>query len=215
MNARALLFGSLSLCTGLAACSGKEEAAEAAPPPPAEAPAERETSVAAPSTEVPGTAVERAPGAPLVFEPPSTWLVETPSSTQRKAQYKLPRVEGDAKDAECVVFFFGEMGGGGVEANLDRWCSQFEQPDGRDSKEVLVRSERKVAGMTVHEAELSGTYVAETSPGSGVRVNEPGWKMLAAIVESDHGAYYVKLTGPAATVDAHASEFRDFIGRVK
>jgi len=172
--------------------------------------AERPVQPAAAATATPA----RPSGSPLVFEPPKDWAAESPTSTMRKAQYRLPRAAADAEDAECVVYFFGEMGGGGVEANIERWCTQFQQPDGRESKEVLARSERKVAGLSVHEAELSGTYVAETAPGSGVRVNKPGFRMLAAILESDHGAYYVKLVGPASTVDKHASAFRDFISRV-
>ena len=166
------------------------------------------TPVAAASTPA------REPGAALVFDPPKDWVVGTPTSSMRKAQYRLPRVAGDAEDAECVVYFFGDMGGGNVEANIDRWCSQFEQPDGRDSKSVLERSERTVSGMAVHDVKLSGTYVAETAPGSGERVNKPGFELRVAIVASDHGDYFVKLVGPAATVRHHDAAFRDFIGRV-
>jgi hypothetical protein len=46
-------------------------------------------------------------------------------------------------------------------------------------------------------------------------VNKPGFRMLAAIIESDHGAYYVKLVGPEKTVQEHAAAFRGFIGRVR
>jgi hypothetical protein len=77
-----------------------------------------------------------------------------------------------------------------------------------------VLSERRVLGMPVHEVALEGTYVAETSPGSGVRVREPGWRLLAAIVESDHGPYYAKLVGPGATVEAHAAGFRAFLSEI-
>ena len=157
----------------------------------------------------------RTPGSPLVFEPAPEWIVESPTSGMRKAQYRLPRAEGDAEDAECVVYYFGAQSGGGLDANVERWCSQFEQVDGRDSKEVLARNERTVGGMPVHEVRLSDTYVAETAPGSGVRVNKPGFRMLAAIVESDHGAYYVKLVGPEATVQTHTTAFLDFIGRIQ
>jgi len=156
----------------------------------------------------------RAPGTPLVFEKPPDWIAQEPTSAMRKAQYRLPHVQDDAEDAECVVYYFGASGGGGVDANVERWCSQFEQPDGRASKDVLVRGERAVAGMPVHDVELSGTYVAETAPGSGVRVNKPGYRMLAAIVESDHGAYYVKLVGPEATVQQHAFAFRGFVDAI-
>ena len=164
-----------------------------------------------------GTAASpaRAPGAPLVFTTPAGWTAETPTSAMRKAQYRLARAEGDGEDGECVVYFFGAGGGGGVEANLERWCTQFEQPDGGDSHAELVRAERTVGGMAVHEAELSGTYVAETAPGSGERVNKPGFALRAAIVESDHGAYYVKLVGPSATVARHASAFRELISGVR
>jgi hypothetical protein len=214
----------MRLCTSLVpsllllcACgvSGSKEivpptAKPAAPAAPATAPATAPAHGAAPAA-APASKEARS----LVFEPPADWKVETPTSGMRKAQYKLPHVAGDSEDAECVVYFFGEMGGGGVDANVERWCSQFQQPDGSDSKSALVRNERKVGAMPVHEVELSGTYVAETAPGSGERVNKPGFRMLAAILESDHGAYYVKLVGPAATVEQQSTAFRDFIGRVR
>jgi len=181
---------------------------DAPPPAPAAAPA---ASAATPATSAAPT---RAPGAPLVFAKPAAWIAVEPTSQMRKAQYRLPHVAADAEDAECVVYYFGAGGGGGVDANVERWCSQFEQPDGRASKELVVRSERAVGGMPVHDVELGGTYVAETAPGSGERVNKPGYRMLASIVESDHGAYYVKLVGPAATVQEYAPAFRGFVDAI-
>ena len=157
-------------------------------------------------------AVAREAGAPLAFATPSGWIAVTPSSSMRKAQFQVPKAEGDAEDAECVVYYFGASGGGGVEANLERWCSQFEQPGGGDSHAVLkVADYRQAAGMDVSEVELSGTYVAETAPGSGVRVNKPGFAMRGAIVFSDHGQYYVKLVGPASTVAKQADAFRGLV----
>ena len=191
----------------LAGCTpSKEEEHRPAPPAPA---------ASAATTPATATKPARQPGAPLVFEPASDWVVETPTSSMRKAQYELPRAAGDPEDGECVVYFFGAMGGGGVEPNIERWCSQFEQPDGRASKDRLARSERKVGDMPVTEVQLRGTYVAETAPGSGQRVNKPGFAMLGAIVESDHGAYYVKLVAPEATLHKHESAFREFIGRIR
>lgn len=203
MKSTTLLVLASVLATGCARNASENGAGDS---PPAQAGAGVEGKAPA--------APARAAGTPLVFEPAPDWVVETPTSQMRRAQYRLPRSAGDAEDGECVVYFFGEMGGGGVEANLARWASQFEQPDGRDSMAVLVRSERQVAGMPVHEAQLAGTYVAETMPGSGERVNKPGFALRVAIIESDHGSYYVKLVGPAATVARHDGAFRDFIGRV-
>src|SRR5262249_57491265 len=105
--------------------------------------------------------------------------------------------------------------GGEVKSNLDRWCSQLEQPDGKASSDVLKNSSRTVNGMTVHEADLSGTYVAETAPGSGERVRKEGWRMLAAILEAKDGPYYAKLVGPSATVGKWEESFRHFVDAAK
>src|SRR3990172_1264610 len=43
---------------------------------------------------------------------PDTWVVETPSSQMRKAQYRLSAPEGGSGDGELVVFYFGPGQGG-------------------------------------------------------------------------------------------------------
>lgn len=201
----------MALALALAACTSKG-ASEPESEPVARPPAGPARSTA-PSSVRPEPGSEPArPGNPLTFTPRAGWIAETPSSSMRVAQYRVP---GEAGAAELAVFYFGPEQGGSLEANLERWAGQFEQPDGGDSLARAVLSERRVLGMPVHEVSLSGTYVAETSPGSGERVREPGWRLLAAILESDHGPYYAKLVGPEATVAAHESAFRAFISEVR
>lgn len=194
--------GTLLLFPLLAAC---DSTADHPPAPPQAATARPEAGEAKPA---------RTPGAPLRFTAQDGWIEEAPRSTTRKAQYRLPRANGDSADAELVVYFFSD-GGGSLEANLQRWASQFEQPDGSRSLDVMRRSQRSVAGMAVHEVDLAGTYVAETSPGSGQRLNEPGWRMLASIVESDHGPYYAKLVGPRDTVAHWEASYRRSISQIR
>jgi hypothetical protein len=151
-----------------------------------------------------------APSGELHFAAQEGWLTETPTSSMRKAQFRLPGADG-AADASLVVYYFGPSGGGGVEANVARWAGQFEQPDGSDSMAALKSTQRELHGMAVTDVQLAGTYVAETSPGSGVRVREEGWRMLASILEASEGAYYVKLVGPAATVARWDASYQAFI----
>ena len=179
----------------------------------------------APPAASPAASSGGKPASPPVVVPPAAsglaftaqegWVTEKPTSAMRKAQYRLPHADKDAEDASLVVYFFGGGQGGDVQSNLDRWCSQFEQPDGKASKDVLKNSSRTVNGMTVHEADLSGTYVAETAPGSGEHVRKEGWRMLAAILEAKDGPYYAKLVGPSATIAKWEESFRNFVNAAK
>lgn len=170
-----------------------------------------EPAPAAPEAAAPTTPA-RAAGAPLVFTAREGWVEEEPASAMRAAQYRLP---GDgAGEASLIVYHFGD-GGGSVEANLERWAGQFEQPDGGSSSERMSRRDHTIDGREVTEVDLSGTFVAETFPGSGEHVNEPDSRMLAAILASDHGRYYVKLVGPAATVALHERAYREFLRDVR
>ena len=128
----------------------------------------------------------------------------------RKAQFRLPG-EGGAADASLVVYHFGASGGGGVEANLERWAGQFEQPDGSSSRAAMKSTARTLKGVPVTDVDLGGTYVAETSPGSGERVREEGWRMLASILQSSAGDYYVKLVGPAPTIARWEASYERFV----
>jgi hypothetical protein len=207
--------GALALVLG---CTNKSASEPVKPAPaPASAPAKIPPALTPTpaAKETPAAETLHKPGEPLVFTPPADWKVETPTSKMRVAQYKLAKVEGDSEDAELVVYHFGTTGGGTVEQNIDRWCGQFEQEGGKKSSEVAVRSERKVAGLSVTDVSLSGRYVAETSPGSKEFLNKPGFAMLASIIQGGDGDYYAKLIGPAKTVEHHAAAYRNFISAVK
>lgn len=148
----------------------------------------------------------------VTFTPPTDagWLEERVTSRMRAAQYRVPRAEGDAEDAQLVVFHFGSNAGS-VEDNLDRWFQQLEQPDGRSTREAAKIGRRELGGLVLHEVEVSGTYVAETMPGSGERVNKPGSRLLGAIIETPSGPFFVKLVGPDATVAAARAGFKAFV----
>ena len=47
---------------------------------------------------------------------------------------------------------------------------------------------------------MPGTYVAAVRPGAAERLDKPGYRLLAAVVETPLGPYFFKLTGPARTI---------------
>jgi hypothetical protein len=138
--------------------------------------------------------------AALKFDVPKGWVSKTPSSTMRVADFTLAKAPGDSEDATVTVYFFGGQGGS-VQANIDRWIAQMAQPGGKPSKDVAKTSTMQTAtGLKVSLVDVSGTYVAEVTPGSTERLNKPGFRQIAAVIETPDGPYFVKLTGPAATV---------------
>ena len=138
---------------------------------------------------------------------PQGWSVETPSSSMRLAEYRLPSAEGDGT---LAVFRFGPGQGGGVEANLDRWLGQFQQPDGRDSRDVARLWTEEVDGLSAHLVDVSGTFsVGAMSGGSGEP--QPNYSMLGAIIEAPSGMFVFKLTGPESSIMEWRTDFLAYI----
>jgi hypothetical protein len=129
----------------------------------------------------------------------------------RVAEWSLPKTAGDAEDAILTLYFFGASQGGNVQANLDRWIGQMAQPDGRQSKDVAKTSSLTSHGLKVTFVDVTGTYVAEVTPGSTEHFNKPGFRQCAAVVETPGGPYFVKLTGPEKTVAKWQDSYTAFL----
>ncbi|MFM8284112.1 MAG: hypothetical protein ACKOCW_11220 [Planctomycetaceae bacterium] len=143
------------------------------------------------------------------LEAPTGWKRVPPKSGIVETEFAIPS-EGDAPPGRMTV-----MGAGGsVQANVDRWYGQFSQPDGSATKDKAVTKSVKIAGCEVTMVDVSGTY--KDSPGGpfagGKTVDRPGYRMLAAIVETPASqSYFLKFYGPAATVAKHADGFRAMV----
>jgi hypothetical protein len=179
-----------------------------------EKPANQTTPPTAPSTQPAATTqpVAEVSFDKLKFSLPDGWVKEQPKSGMRKAQLRLPG-EGEGSDAELVVFYFGPGAGegGSVQANFDRWIGQFRQDDGRDSKDVAVKGEKKSGELTVHTLDIVGRYVAPLMPGAPAQHDLANARMLAAVIPTPEGNYFLKLVGPAVTINSHLKKYGDFL----
>lgn len=147
----------------------------------------------------------------LKFRVPTGWVEEERASSMRVAQYRLPKVEGDTEDASLVLYYFGQGQGGSTAANIERWVNQMKQEDGSASKDKAKEEQIEANGLKVATVDISGTYVAETSPGSGALQNKPGYRLRAAVVETPKGSYFVKLVGPEKTVTQWNDSFLSYL----
>jgi hypothetical protein len=149
----------------------------------------------------------------IEWKVPSGWTDQGPRM-MRLATYGIPG-QGGADAAECAVYYFGPGQGGTVEANMERWIGEFQNPSPPE------RSMREVNGLEVARVRVKGAYSSHggsmgmgggASPADGARSDA---ELLGAIVEGPSGAVFFKLTGPAKTVDAVAGDFDRMIGSVK
>jgi hypothetical protein len=162
-----------------------------------------------------GTGIQNPPAAgSLAYAAPKSWQTRPAASSMRVAEFVIPRAAGDAEDGELVVYYFG-AGAGTVDANIDRWISQMQQPDGSSTKDKAKRSSQTVNGLKVTTVDVGGTYVAEMRPGAAEHFNKPGFRLRAAVVETPRGPYYIKMTGPAATIGAEEAAFAAFLGSIR
>ena len=151
-----------------------------------------------------------SPVASLKFTAPAGWVTLKPSSSMRVAEFTLPKAAGDAEDASLVLYFFGGQGGS-AQANIDRWIAQMQQPDGKSSESIAKRETLKVGTLSISLVDVSGTYIAEMSPGSTDHFNKPGFRLKAGVIDTPGGPYFVKLTGPAKTVEKWTASFTAFL----
>jgi hypothetical protein len=161
------------------------------------------TCAVSPAVGADAPAMHRAQDAGLRYEVPASWERVPAPSNMRAAQYRVP---GAAGNAEAVLFFFGKGQGGTTEANLDRWYAQFTQPDGRPSREAAVTTTRTVNGLKVTSVDLQGTYTPAAMGGAAAGP-QPDTRMLAAAIEGPGGPWFLRVVGPAATVQAVAPAF--------
>ena len=155
-----------------------------------------------------------AVAAALTFTTPAGWQAGQPSSSMRVAELTLPRAAGDPEDAQLVVYYFGGQGGS-VQANIDRWVGQMQQADGKPSVAASRSVKRQVNGLALTLVDVSGTYIAEVSPGANERNNKPQFRLRAGVVQTANGPYYIKLTGPEKTVAKWDQAFEQFVGSLK
>ena len=105
-----------------------------------------------------------------------------------------------AESADMTFFYFGEGGGGEVQANAQRWAAQFHGPEGATKIE-----EEKIAGMKVTLVSSEGAF-SSGMPGGPSTVLE-NYALLGAIIEDKDGNVFVKMTGPAALVKQSRKKF--------
>jgi hypothetical protein len=142
------------------------------------------------------------------FAVPAGWTSVAPSSPMRKAELRVPGPEGTGAAGEAVitVFHFGPGQGGTVQQNVDRWFGQF---DGDNDAKGAATAKETIGTVPVTFARARGTFQSGT-PGQATTPLE-GQALLGTILENPNGDVYLKMTGPAPTVEKAEPAFVQMI----
>ncbi len=147
----------------------------------------------------------------LVWTAPPGWTTVTPSSSMRRAQY---RIDGPGGPAECAVFYFGPGQGGDARANVARWISQFRRPDGRPVGDAAKTREITVGDIPVTVVEVGGTFVGGMGPGAG-GPERPDYMLLGAIAQGPDANWFFRATGPRRTLEPQRGAFDRLVRSIR
>lgn len=192
----------------LAGCNGGEEA----PPADVDAQAPPAAQGGAPPPmssrgEPVGGAAGQAQDGSIDFDIPGSWQQQPPASSMRLAQATIPGAGGPG---DLAVFFFGPGGGGGVEANIQRWIDQMEPAPGSNPQPETFEAN----GFRVTWIDVSGTLLP-SNMGTGPATAQPNSRLFGAVVEGPGGPWFFKATGPEATLAAERNNFLQMLRSVR
>ncbi|MCI0660876.1 MAG: hypothetical protein L0220_07365 [Acidobacteria bacterium] len=148
----------------------------------------------------------------LQWTAPSGWKTGPAGSSMRAATYLIPAAGGDNEGGECAVF---KNIGGGVAANINRWISQFKQPDGSSSEAKAIQKKNTVNGLQVTTVDLTGTFTNSGMAMGQSTTPKPGYRLLGAIVETPQGDVFFKMTGPEKTIASAEADFQSLLKSIK
>jgi len=132
----------------------------------------------------------------FAWDVPDGW-VQGPSRPMRVATF----LAGEDRAVECYVSEVG--GGGGVEANLNRWCGQIGNPP-LDQSAAQALPQIQVLGQPAPLLELRGDYHGMRG---GVRKDS---FLLGTIAVTGEQTLFVKMIGPVAQAEDQRQAFVSF-----
>lgn len=163
------------------------------------------------------TTVELADGK-ITLLAPQEWVQAKPKSNIVQYEFSAPKLEEKDKDKAARITFTAS--GGTIEDNIIRWYGQLEQPDKSATKDKAKVEKFDADGQTIHWVDIPGTFKDTMGAGPFAPSKAPtmreNYRMLGAIIETKGmGNHYVKITGPAETVEKLAEGFKKMLKELK
>jgi hypothetical protein len=152
----------------------------------------------------------------LSSKTPAAWKEEKPATAMRVNQFKLAKADGDAEDAELIIFFF-EGGAGSATDNVKRWQGMFVPPAGKTIDDVSKIEKFKVGIANVTYLDVRGMFNSKSPPNDPKAKTEKktDFRRFGVIFEVPTGQYFLTVTGPARTMEQHKKSFDEWLKNFK
>lgn len=145
--------------------------------------------------------IEAAQGGPLQYTLPANWQ-EKPLSPMRLASLKATAPNG--KETDVSIVSLPGIAGGDL-ANVNRWRGQVQL--GPIDEDTLAKSAEHVTA--------NGHEYLIVNMVSDVPIDGEKRRILAAILDENDRAWFIKMTGEDAAVASQKDAFIDFLRRLK
>ncbi len=144
---------------------------------------------------------------------PAAWKEKPSPFKTRLHTFIPPKAEGDDRDAEIQVIFFGKDSGGTIQDNIKRWKTMFQPPEGKSIDEVAKQEKFKVGKVEVTTLDVQGTYLDKFPPfdPNAKTIRRPDYRRINVYFDSDNGPFFIIFVGPAKTVAQNKKAFDEWL----
>ena len=141
---------------------------------------------------------------------PANWKLQSPANKFRAYQFGVG-------DAELVISFFGEGGGGNPNDNVKRWQGQFLPPEGKTIEEASKVEKFKVGPAELTCLDVQGTFLSKNPPfdPNAKTERKADFRRFGVYFSCDGGPFFITLTGPAKTLEQNKKSFDDWLKNFK
>jgi len=135
----------------------------------------------------------------LEFTPAPTWKAVTPSSSMRAYEFQIMDNSISMDMATLSIFYFGQGQGGNIDANLQRWVSQFKS----HSDPKIQNHTANLVSITI--ISVDGTFM-DGMP-LGPKTEKTDYALIGAIAQGPQGDVFFKMTGPKPLIKSEEDCF--------
>ena len=133
----------------------------------------------------------------FTWEAPEGW-----TQAGAKPMREVTFVMGEEAETEVYIAVLSGMAGG-VEANINRWCSQMDQ-DPLSAEQIAALPTVSVLGSPAPMVEVVGSFTGMSGP------KNENYMLLGAISELPAQTVFIKMTGPKEMVEQEREHFVAF-----